>query len=143
MLLHSRRTGQTNCHVFSLSFQESALTMGSGSCSNPRVRHPRTRLRLYCIGACVWLLQAAASTETCAQGTVLFRNYYWHYEGTNAWREDRPIFLADGVTRAQGSNVVVELWVRDPLTEQLRFADRTHLYDGDRAGLFEGGSGGM
>jgi hypothetical protein len=85
------------------------------------------------------LLALGTVTEARGQGTVEFKNYYWHYDGTNRWREDRPILLADGATRAAGSNIVVELWVKDPHSSQLQFVRQTELLDGDRAGLFDGG----
>jgi hypothetical protein len=75
-----------------------------------------------------------------AQATLAFQNFYPRSDGTNFWREDRPIFLADGITRASGSNYVVELWYLNALTQgPLRFAGQTYLLGGDFAGLFRGG----
>src|SRR5438874_13744753 len=85
------------------------------------------------------LLSANPVASVQGQGTVGFRNYYWRFDGTNLSREDRPIYLSDGVTRASGSNYVVELLALDPFTRQPEFVSQTHLLQGDEAGLFDGG----
>ena len=64
------------------------------------------------------------------QGDMLFQNFFWHYHGTNPWREDRPIFLQDGYTRASGTNYQVELLALDLRTQEFKLVTSTPLLDG-------------
>ena len=103
------------------------------------MRHHSTSPPLFCIAFALWALLAGAPIEIAAQATFVFRNYSL---GTNNGPDRRAIFLSDGVTRAQGSNVVVELWampLRTPSAAQLQFVHQTHLLEGTRAGLFDAG----
>ena len=93
----------------------------------------------FLLGLLIYLLDGRIGAH--GQGTVVFRNFSWEFVGTNRSRVDRPVFLPDGVTRASGSNYVVEFWV------QVRGGDfklvaTTSLLTGTQAGLFQGGDNG-
>jgi hypothetical protein len=79
------------------------------------------------------------SNRAWAEATLLFRNYYFYQVGTNRVREDRPIFLPDGVTRASGTNYIVELWAAERFLPQgMRLMSTTALLEGEHAGLYWG-----
>lgn len=105
--------------------------------------HPWVRIAL--CATCLWL---GGTRSALAGGTVVFRNWWYVYVYTNATsgyltNEQRPVVLADGVTRAAGSNYVVELWAGryfgDQSEPRMERVATTRLLDGSRAGLFTSG----
>jgi hypothetical protein len=72
---------------------------------------------------------------------MVFRNFTWEYAGTNRLRVDRPVFLPDGVTRAIGSNYMVELWLQS-WSGDFKLVATTSLLSDTQAGLFQGGDNG-
>lgn len=82
------------------------------------------------------LVLPLASAVAGQGGTIALRNY----AGTPG-ADPRPVYLEDGVTRAAGTNFVVELLEWDPATGGFGMLATTNLLDGSRAGLFSAGTG--
>jgi hypothetical protein len=103
---------------------------------------------------CLWRVGICVAVAD-GGGTLLFLNYGLSFILTNAvsgyyTNEHRPVFLPDGITKAAGSNYVVELWAANYFvmagaqrpTPRMELLATTHLLDGDQAGHFRGGDHG-
>ncbi len=87
------------------------------------------------------IIFAPFGSQSARANILLLQNFEWYYDTTlNQWwhTNDVPVFLADGATRASGSNYVVELLAPNG-SGASELIGSARMLDGALAGLFGDG----